>query len=389
MGFLSAKGIAARNRVSASMRLPNIPDLGAAVRERLAQVFGQRYLTELNAVNQRVRDEIAQREQAEQKLHECEANLHRIIDISADAAAISRFADSTLIGVSQGFERLGYRREDAIDHTWEQLGIWVDAYRHEEFRRRLAADGGVRDMEMTIRRKDGGGIPVTVSGALIEINGETCFVTILRNTKTLDRAHTEPPAACEESIGTSSESAAARRDDADTVSLLDRGGITHTPASDAAEAAIERDGRPDHPSPVRRALRILLVEDSQDNRLVLRTYLRKLSCEIDEADNGEIAISKFVAGPYDVVLMDLHMPVMDGITATHKIRELERRLHGHSWIIALTASAFDDELRRMREAGADLELRKPINKAVLLDAIATLTGIHLNGPTAAPSTPVD
>jgi PAS domain S-box-containing protein len=368
VGFLSAKGIAARERASAKIRILHLPDLAAVLRERLAQTFGQRYLAELNAVNQRLRDEIAQREQAEQKLHECEANLHRIIDISADAVAFSRFADSTLIDVSHGFERLGYRREGAIDHTWEQLGIWADPRRHEEFRRRLADDGSVRDMEMILRGKDGASIPVNISGTLIEINGEICSAMILRN---------------------AGELSAARPDDADTFRLAAPPAITQTPASDAAEAAIERDARRDHPALVRRALRILLVEDSPDNRLVLRTYLRKLPCEIDEADNGEIAVNRFVGGSYDVVLMDLHMPVMDGITATHKIRELEQRSHAHCWIIALTASAFDDELRRMREAGADLELRKPINKAALLDAIETLTGIRLDEPHATPSTPGD
>jgi PAS domain S-box-containing protein len=364
VGFLSAKGIAARDRASAKIRILHLPDLAAVLRERLAQTFGQRYLTELNEISQRLRDEIAQREQVEQKLHECKANLHRIIDISG-VVAITRFEDSTLIDVSHGFEQLGYKREDAIDHTWEQLGICADPCRHEEFRRRLAADGSVRNMGITLRRRDGVTIPVTISGTLIEINGETCSATILRN---------------------NGELPAARPDDADAFPLADRPAITQTPASDAAEAAIERDGGRDHPALVRRALRILLVEDSPDNRLVLRTYLRKLSCVIDEADNGEIAVGKFVAGSYDVVLMDLHMPVMDGITATHKIRELEERSHAHCWIIALTASAFDDELRRMREAGADLELRKPINKAALLDAIETLTGIRLDQPHAAPST---
>ena len=369
MGFLSANSNAARERASAKIRILRLPDLGAVLRECLAQTFGQRYLTELNEISQRLRDEIAQREQVEQKLHECEANLHRIIDISADAVAISRYADSTLIDVSQGFERLGYRREDAIDHTWEQLGIWADPRRHEEFCRRLAADGSVRHMEMTLRRNDGATIPVTISGTLIEINGETCSATIMRN---------------------AGELPAARPDDADAFPLANRPAITQTPASDAAEAAIERDGARDHPALVRRALRILLVEDSLDNRLVLRTYLRKLPCEIDEADNGEIAVRKFVAGSYDVILMDLHMPVMDGITATHMIREWETsHVAAHTWIIALTASSFDHELQRMREAGADLELRKPISRTALFDAIATLTGIRLDEPRSHPRSPVD
>lgn len=181
------------------------------------------------------------------------------------------------------------------------------------------------------------------------------------------------------------ELAVGKPDDTDASRVAGHSGIIQTPASDAADAANEKNSRRDLPAVVAPAMRILLVEDSADNRLLLRTYLEKLSCEIDEANNGELAVSKFVAGSYDVVLMDLHMPVMDGIAATHKIREWEaHHAIAHTWIIALTASAFDDELRRMREAGADLELRKPINKASLFDAIETLTGIRLDQPHAAP-----
>jgi len=378
VGFLNAKGIAAHT-ARARIRLPHMPELAAAVRERLAQTLGRRYLIELDAINQRLREEIAQREQVEQRLQECEANLHRIADIAADAIAITRFADSTLIEVNHGFERLGYRRQDMIDRTWAQLGIWPDARLHEEFGRRLAADGSVRDVEMTIRRRDGASIPVVVSGVLIEINGETCAATVMRNMNAPGRAETAPPAPCEASIAPSgSEPAEGNHDDADVFQPAESPNTIQTPASDAAEAANERVSGRAYPPVAGRALRILLVEDSTDNRLVLRTYLRRLSCEIDEAENGEVAMSKFVAGSYDIVLMDLHMPVMNGITATRKIREWEERHRAaHTWVIALTASAFDDELRRMREAGADLELHKPIKKAALFDAIETLTGNHL------------
>lgn len=124
----------------------------------------------------------------------------------------------------------------------------------------------------------------------------------------------------------------------------------------------------------RRPLRALVVEDSPDNRLLIRGYLSKLSCEVDEAENGEIGVNKFVSGSYDLVLMDLHMPVMDGIEATRTIREWEQRQGaGRVCLIALTASAFDDEILEMRAAGADLELRKPVSKIALAEAIGTAT----------------
>jgi CheY-like chemotaxis protein len=77
----------------------------------------------------------------------------------------------------------------------------------------------------------------------------------------------------------------------------------------------------------------------------------------------------------DIVLMDLHMPVMDGINATRMIREWEERhAAGRTWVIALTASLYDDEVRQMIEAGADLEVRKPINRAALIEAVKYLRG---------------
>jgi two-component system, sensor histidine kinase and response regulator len=128
-------------------------------------------------------------------------------------------------------------------------------------------------------------------------------------------------------------------------------------------------------------LRVLIVEDSADNRLLIRTYLRKLACEVDEAENGEVGVDKFIAGSYDVVLMDLHMPVMNGVDALRRIRRWEHQNGtGQSCVIALTASALDDEMLQMRDAGADAELRKPISKATLFEAIQTMMRTRGDGP---------
>ena len=72
-----------------------------------------------------------------------------------------------------------------------------------------------------------------------------------------------------------------------------------------------------------RPLRILLVEDSEDNRLLILSYLKKTPYQIDIAENGEIAVEKFKSGEYDLVLMDIQMPVMDGYAATKAIRKWE------------------------------------------------------------------
>jgi len=118
------------------------------------------------------------------------------------------------------------------------------------------------------------------------------------------------------------------------------------------------------------AVRILVAEDSADNRLVISAFLRRTPCQIDFAENGEIAVDKFIHDHYDLVLMDMQMPVMDGYAATRSIREWERA-HGaaHTNIIALTASAMGEDLVRALESGCDVHVAKPMKKAVLFDAI--------------------
>src|SRR5437879_13527956 len=73
-----------------------------------------------------------------------------------------------------------------------------------------------------------------------------------------------------------------------------------------------------------RALRILLAEDSQDNRLLVQSYLKHTPHHLDLADNGAIAVAKFRARSFDLVLMDMQLPVVDGYAATWKIRLWEK-----------------------------------------------------------------
>jgi CheY-like chemotaxis protein len=115
-------------------------------------------------------------------------------------------------------------------------------------------------------------------------------------------------------------------------------------------------------------LRILLVEDSEDNRLLVRSYLRGHTLE--EAENGQIAVDMFVAGRFDVVLMDVQMPVMDGYAATGAMRAWERERGARPTpILALTAHHLPEEIQRSLAAGCDDHLTKPIRKATLLRAI--------------------
>jgi len=118
-------------------------------------------------------------------------------------------------------------------------------------------------------------------------------------------------------------------------------------------------------------LRILLADDSADNRLLIEAYLRKTPYHLDEAEDGAQAIELVFKGAYDLVLMDIQMPTMDGYTAVRKIREWESRTnHTRTPIIALTASALDDAVRLTRQAGFDLHVSKPVKRETLLNAIA-------------------
>jgi CheY-like chemotaxis protein len=117
------------------------------------------------------------------------------------------------------------------------------------------------------------------------------------------------------------------------------------------------------------------VEDNIDNRNLILAYLKKTPHEITTAENGQIAVDKFSEGEYDIVLMDVEMPVMDGYTATQTIRQWEQEQgdRDRTPIIALTAHALAEHAQKSREAGCDGHLTKPIKKKVLLSALEEYT----------------
>jgi len=116
--------------------------------------------------------------------------------------------------------------------------------------------------------------------------------------------------------------------------------------------------------------RILLVEDNEDNRLLVKTYLKKLPYIIDEAENGEIAVDLYRLNTYNLILMDVQMPVMDGHEATRAMRVLEAEDGRPTTpIIALTAHAIKEEIDKCLAAGCDTHVGKPIKKSTLLSVI--------------------
>ena len=123
-----------------------------------------------------------------------------------------------------------------------------------------------------------------------------------------------------------------------------------------------------------RPLRILLVEDSEDNRFLMIAYFKHMPYEIDIAENGEIAVEKFKARDHDLVLMDMQMPVMDGYAATKIIRSWEDgQGRQRTPIIALTAFALKEDVEKSIAAGCDTHLNKPIKKAKLFETITAYT----------------
>lgn len=114
--------------------------------------------------------------------------------------------------------------------------------------------------------------------------------------------------------------------------------------------------------------RILLVEDNLVNRQVVLALLRPLNVEVVEAENGEQALRRLADGGFDLVLMDLHMPVMDGLEATRAIRRSEA-----AWarvpVVALTAASSADDRAASLAAGMNDFLSKPVKAAVLAEAI--------------------
>ncbi len=114
-------------------------------------------------------------------------------------------------------------------------------------------------------------------------------------------------------------------------------------------------------------LHILIAEDSPDNRFLLEAYLRNEPYITTIAEDGQEAVNRFTSGRFDLVLMDMQMPVMDGLAATRAIRSFER-LHDRAPtpVLALTANALAHDARECIEAGCTAHIAKPVSKQKLL-----------------------
>jgi PAS domain S-box-containing protein len=122
------------------------------------------------------------------------------------------------------------------------------------------------------------------------------------------------------------------------------------------------------PASEERPLRILAAEDNATNQFVLKAILGQQGLEAEFVENGQVAVEAVRARDYDLILMDLHMPIMDGLTATQAIRALGGSKSAVP-IVAVTAEAMPEQVRRCLAAGMDAHVAKPIRPDVLYSVI--------------------
>jgi len=120
-------------------------------------------------------------------------------------------------------------------------------------------------------------------------------------------------------------------------------------------------------------LKVLVAEDHPTNRKVVEVVLGPFGVEMTMVEDGEAAVAAFERQPFDAVLMDMQMPILDGLSATRAIRAREAALGGaRVLIIMLTANAMEEHVLAARSAGADLHIAKPLRPAQLLEALGGL-----------------
>ena len=152
-----------------------------------------------------------------------------------------------------------------------------------------------------------------------------------------------------------------------------------------AEACARTAAGPVATAPATRApLRILVADDSEDNRFVIRAYLKDTPYVLDFAEDGAIALEKLTTRRYDLALVDVHMPAMDGYTVVRQLRDFEcARGRPTLPVLALTADAFQEAVEKSLAAGFTRHLAKPIRKPALLAAIDGYARAHLKPQAAA------
>jgi len=234
-----------------------------------------------------------------------------VMDANADEVRLHFAVRDTGIGVP-------------VDKQWRIFGAFVQA------------DGS------TTRKYGGTGLGLTISAALVELMQGRIWI--------------DSVVGCGSTFHFSA--------------LFARAGLTHA----ALPAPADRAASTPPPRMSRRPLRILLAEDNAINQKVVSGMLASGGHHVIAVDNGEQAVASVQRQVFDVVLMDIQMPVMNGFEATAAIREAERDTGGHLPIIAMTAHAMTGDRERCLAAGMDGYVAKPIRIAEMFATIAAVVG---------------
>jgi len=244
----------------------------------------------------------------------------------------------------------GWGRNEALGHELAEL-IIPERFRaaHSQGFRRFLKTGQAallnRSIELVALRRDGTDFPLEVTIAEVGSGDVRRFAARARDLSERERTEHE------------------LKDVSRTA------GDSHA----VSETADERPARLEPPTDGR-AVRILLAEDSDDNSFLVKSYLRGTPCVVEVAENGAVALAKFKRERYDLVLMDMGMPVMDGYATVGEMRRFERENERRPTpIVALTAYALPENFERTRAAGCDSYLTKPVRKTTLLDMIREFT----------------
>ncbi|MBO9546422.1 ATP-binding protein [Caulobacter sp.] len=144
-----------------------------------------------------------------------------------------------------------------------------------------------------------------------------------------------------------------------------RGPLAELPAPEAEDVS---------PLDAEAGVRLLLVEDNAVNRELIRTMLEPFGIGVETANDGVAGIEAMRQGQFDLVLMDVQMPVMDGLTATREIRAMEGARGAATPIVAMTANVLPEQIATCLAAGMDDHLGKPINPTKLLETVARWSG---------------
>ncbi|MCH1983496.1 ATP-binding protein [Ruminococcus sp. OA3] len=161
----------------------------------------------------------------------------------------------------------------------------------------------------------------------------------------------------------------------------DRGkGTTFIVSMKAREVKAEENGQKDDNHLILQGKRILIAEDHPLNMEIASYILSQQGILTEPAENGRIAVDLFEKSPegyYDAILMDLRMPVLDGLEAAKKIRESRRQDAVTIPIIAMTANVFDEDKEKSQKSGMNVHLAKPINPQELYQVLTDLISAHM------------